>query len=110
MTEEHPAPQHRTVFSLSYGARICLLLGALLLLASGYLFWSPIGTSVPDAFPASCGSAASPPRDSLGKAVCGSLNEQREAQAAAALGAAVVVILGGLLAFGVKRVAQPRKA
>lgn len=103
MTEQTP-PANRTVFSLSLGSRVCLLLGALLVLFSAYLFWSPIGASVPGSFPAKCGSAADPPNDSLGKAVCGSANAQRQSQSLAALGAAVVVVVGGLLAFGVTRV------
>lgn len=107
MTEQTP-PANRTVFSLSLGSRICLLLGALLVLFAAYLFWSPIGDSVPGSFPAKCGSAADPPDDSLGKAVCGSANEQRQSQSLAVLGAAVVVIVGGLLSFGVTRVVPPQ--
>jgi hypothetical protein len=103
MTEQTP-PANRTVFSLSLGSRICLLLGALLVLFSAYLFWSPIGASVPGGFPAKCGTAADPPSDSLGKAVCGSANAQRQTQSLAVLGAAIVVVIGGLMAFGVTQV------
>ena len=106
MTEQTPTASGRTVLALSTGSRICLLLGALLVLFAAYLYWSPLGADVAGGFPAKCGSAASPPSDSLGKAVCGAVNAQRQTQALAVLGAAVVVVVGGLLAFGVTRVAS----
>ena len=62
-TSEQPAArgQDRRVFSLTTGARICLIVGALLLVFAGYLFWAPVGQSVPSGFPAKCGSAAASP-------------------------------------------------
>jgi hypothetical protein len=108
-TSEQPTArgEDRIVFSLSIGARICLIVGALLLLFAGYLFWAPVGQSVPSGFPAKCGSAAHPPDDTLGKAVCGSINDERRSQALALLIAAVIVAGGGLLAFGAAPV-EPR--
>lgn len=106
-----PAPSEtRRVWSISTGARICLILGALFLLSSAYLFWGPLGRTVEGGFPADCGSAAKPPRDTLGKAVCGSINDERRTQALTALGAAVIVAGGGLIAFGAYRVAPRPKA
>jgi hypothetical protein len=102
--------EDRRVFSLSTGSRICFIVAALLLLLAGYLFWSPLGASVANGFPAKCGSAAHPPSDTLGKAVCGSVNDERRAQALAALGAAVIVAGGGLLAFGAAPVASRRRS
>src|SRR5690349_10203360 len=106
VTDESPAPrtEPRTVLSLSLGARLALVVGLLLLVLAAYLFWGPIGHDVPNGFPANCGSAAKPPHDTLGKAVCGSINEVRLAQSLAVLAAAVVVALGGLFAFGLTRV------
>ena len=98
--------EDRLVFSLNLGARICLVVGALLLLFAAYLFWGPLGQSVGTNFPAKCGSAAHPPGDTLGKAVCGSVNAQRRAQAISVLGAALIVAVGGVLAFGVTPVAS----
>jgi hypothetical protein len=97
----------RTVFSLSTGSRICLIVGALLLVFAGYLFWAPLGHSVGTGFPARCGSAAHPPHDTLAKAVCGSVNDERRAQSLSMLVAAVIVVVGGVLAFGATRV-DPR--
>jgi hypothetical protein len=80
-----------------------LLLSGLLLLLAAFLFWGPIGQTVTSGFPADCGSAAKPPRDTLGKAVCGPANDIRRAQAVTALAGALLVGGGGLLAFGVHR-------
>lgn len=80
-----------------------MLLSGLLLLLAALLFWGPIGQTVPNAFPAKCGSAAKPPRDALGKAVCGPANDIRRAQAVTALAGALIVGGGGLVAFGVHR-------
>lgn len=96
--------EDRRVWTLSMGARICAILGALLLLLAAYLFWGPLGRDVSGGFPADCGSAAKPPTDTLGKAVCGSVNDERRTQSLTALGAAVIVTGGGLLAFGANRV------
>lgn len=112
MTEQ-PTAAHtdgRVVLSLSTGARICLILGALLLTYAAYLFWSPLGHNVSGGFPARCGSAANPPHDTLGKAVCGSVNSVRRAEALTALIAAIIVAGGGIIAFGVARVPAPTDA
>jgi hypothetical protein len=99
-----PSSEARTVVSLSVGARVCLLLGALLLVLAGLLFWGPISHEVSNGFPAKCGSAAKPPKDSLGKAVCGNANAVRRAESIAALVGAGVLVGGGLLLFGFTRV------
>ncbi len=107
MSEENAAPartEPRAVLSLSLGARISLVVAVLLLIVAAYLFWGPITHDVPNGFPAKCGSAAKPPHDTLGKAVCGSANDIRLAQSLAVLAAAVVVAVGGLLSFGVRHV------
>lgn len=93
---------------LSLGSRLSLVAGVLLLIAAAYLFWGPIGHDVAGSFPAKCGSAAKPPHDDLGKAVCGSVNDVRRWQAAAMLAAGVTVAVGGVLSFGVTRI-SPRQ-
>jgi hypothetical protein len=85
---------------------VCLVLSLLLLLLAAYLFWGPLGQDVTSNFPAKCGSAAHPPGDSLGRAVCGSINAERRAQALTALAAAIIVAVGGVFAFGVAPVAS----
>lgn len=98
-----PRTGPRAVISLSQGARLCMVVSALFLVLAAYYYWVPVGRTVPNNFPANCGSAANPPHDSLGKAICGTLNDGRRVQALAALGAAVVMAAGGLLSFGVRR-------
>jgi len=109
MTEEKAIvaqrPEARTVLALSVGARVCLIVGGVLLVWAAYLFWGPISHDVTGGFPARCGSAAQPPVDTLGKAVCGSINDIRRSESLAAAGAALVVIVGGMLAFGFTHVA-----
>lgn len=101
MSDDQPAATIRIGFRLSIGVRVCLLLGALLLVLAGYLFWSPLGKDSPNGLSVRCGSAESPPSDALRRAACGSLNSSRRGAALAALLAAVVVSGGGALAFGV---------
>ncbi len=108
MTEDDAAAQPHTearaVLSMTVGARLSLVASLLLLIVAAYLFWGPIGHDVANGFPANCGSAAKPPHDTLGKAVCGSVNDVRLAQAVSALAAAIVVAIGGLFSFGFTRV------
>ena len=93
----------RTVVSLSPGARAGFALALVLLVAAGYLFWAPIQLYPADGFPIMCGSGAQPPGDELGAAACGSVNDIRRWQAAAVAAAAVIVALGSVYAFGVRR-------
>jgi hypothetical protein len=105
-------PEPRTVLVVSVGARVCVLIGLLFVVLAGYLYLGPIGHVVSGGFPARCGSAAAPPTDSLGKAVCGTSNDERRSQALAALVAAGVLAVGGFAAFGFTRVPskQPRSS
>lgn len=87
---------------MTIGARIMLLVCALLLVLTGYLYWSPLGRPVANGFPARCGSAAHPPSNALGKAICGTMNDTRRAQTLSVLIAAVIIGVGGVTAFGVR--------
>lgn len=100
--------EDRLVISLNQGTRVCLVLSTLLLLVAAYLFWGPLGREVANNFPAKCGSAARPPGDTLGKSVCGTINAERRAQALTAVGAALIVAVGGVFAFGVTPVPSRR--
>ena len=105
MTEHDDADDDstRTVLSLSTGARIGLVLALVLLVAAGYLLWSPIQLYPPQGFPIKCGSGAVPPDNDLGTAACGSVNVIRQWQAGGVAAAAVLVGLGSIYAFGVRR-------
>lgn len=93
----------RTVMSLSTGARAGIVLALVLLVAAGYLLWSPIQLYPPEGFPIKCGSAAVPPDNELGTAACGSVNVIRQWQAGGLAAAAVLVGVGSIYAFGVRR-------
>lgn len=100
-------PTNRTVLTLSRGARSGTVLAVLLLIVAAYLFWSPIQLYPSGGFPIMCGTAASPPGDELGRAACGDVNIIRQWQAGAVVAAAVVVALGSVYAFGVRRRVEP---
>jgi hypothetical protein len=90
--------------SLATGSRVCVLLGLLLLVVAAYFYWVPIGAApLRDGFPARCGSAADPPSEALGRAVCGVANDVQRSRALTALGGAVVLIVVGPLLFGLRR-------
>lgn len=93
----------RTVVTLSQGARVGLVVALTLLVAAGYLLWSPIQLYPTDGFPTKCGMAASPPSDDLGRAICGDIHFIRQWQAGAVAVAALVIALGSVYAFGLKR-------
>jgi hypothetical protein len=101
--ERAPEPRTRTVAVLSTGARVSVLLGLLLLIGAAYLFWSPLEKPTKDGVPFGCRTAASPPTEQFPKSVCGKLNDRRRLQAEAVLMSALVVGVGGVLAFGTTR-------
>lgn len=92
-----------TAVTLSVGARVGLTLAALLVVAAGYLLWSPIQLYPADGFPIMCGSGARLPADDLGTAACGQVNQIRQWQAGSLVVGAVVLAVGSIYAFGVRR-------
>ena len=109
MTEHDDADDDstRTVLSLSTGARVGLVLALVLLVAAGYLLWSPIQLYPPEGFPIKCGSGAVPPDNDLGTAACGSVNVIRQWQAGGLAAAAVLV--GAGLHLRVRRASPSRE-
>jgi hypothetical protein len=93
----------RTVVTLSVGARVGATIALVLLVGAAYLLWSPIQLYPSDGFPIMCGSGAQLPADTLGTAACGKVNEIRQWQAASLAAAAVVVAVGSVYAFGLRR-------
>ena len=77
------------------------------LLSAAYLYWSPVLAPKSDGFPVDCGTAAAPPADELGQALCGQIVEQRAWQAAAAAALAIILVGGGIYVFGVSRKEVP---
>lgn len=93
----------RTVVSLSRGARACLLVAVLVLLAAAYRFFAPIDIPTREGPMFRCGTAASPPTEEFPRSVCGRIATDRLLQASFLTGGAVVLGLGGLVVFGASR-------
>jgi hypothetical protein len=93
----------RTVFVLSRGARLFLLLGVLMLMFAAYLLFAPIDIQSPQGPMFNCGSAARPPTDTFQKNVCGRIDQDRQFQSAFVAGGAIITALGGLVVFGSSR-------
>lgn len=97
----------RTVVSSSTGARIGLMVALIVLIVAGYLLWSPIQLYPAEGFPTKCGMAAAPPRDDLGRAICGDIHVIRQWQAGTLAVIAAVIALGSFYVFGVNRRVEP---
>ena len=90
------------------GTQTCAILGfavaALIWIAAGYLFVAPLGIQGKDGFPIPCGSAASPPDDSLTKTLCGTWPRDRLLQSGAvAAGGLVVAVASAVVIAGQRR-------
>jgi hypothetical protein len=96
----------RRVLMVSTGARVCIMLGLLLVVVAAYLFWSPLEKPTKEGIPFGCSSAANSPSDPFQRKVCGKLNERRQMQAGGFLLAAVIVGVGGVLTFGSSRTVE----
>lgn len=92
--------ERRTVHIPSTGARVCLLLAALLLVAAAYFVFTPLMVTTASGSSWNCGSALNPPTDDFGAGLCGQLNSSFLARAIASGAAALVTGIGGFLLFG----------
>lgn len=102
MHDEPPREVRRTV-TFSPGARVAVLVAALLLIAAVYAFWVPLTVPNPAGAPFRCSTAAQPPTDAFAKAFCGTINTQYRYRALALLASALVVGVGGFFLFGERR-------
>lgn len=100
--------ESRTGVSLSVGARIGVLVAGVLAVIAGVLFWSPIQLYPANTFPVQCGTAGNPPKNDLGKAVCGDVNVIRQWQAGGFAATSVWVLVGSVYAFGLRRRVEHR--
>lgn len=101
MAEQRPAG--RTVFTLTRGARAGLLIALLLLVFGAFRMVTPIDLQTTQGPMFACGSGLRPPTDAFQKNVCGRLSEGRQVEVGFEVGGAVIIALGGLLAFGTSR-------
>ncbi|HST67004.1 MAG TPA: hypothetical protein VLM05_17620 [Mycobacteriales bacterium] len=93
----------RTVFVLTRGARVCLLISLLLLVFAAFRMVAPIDIQTTQGPMFACGSGLRPPTDAFQKNVCGRLSQGRQVEAGFEVGGAVLLALGGLLVFGSSR-------
>ena len=100
METEATTTERRQVRIPSTGTRICLLLAALLLVVAAYFVLSPLMVTTASGSSWNCGTAMNPPSDQFGSGLCGQLNSSYLARGIAALAAAIVTGVGGLLLFG----------
>ena len=96
-------PRTREVLVLSTGARVGLLLAALVTVAAGMVWWIPVERLVPPAPPIACGSAAQPVTEQPAAGLCGALAQRDRVVAAGLLCAAAVLAVGSPLVFGSER-------
>ncbi len=106
-----PKLDRRVVRTPRLGARITLLIAALMLVAAGYYLFSPVRVVATDGGSWDCGTALSAPQDAFGKGLCGRQNDIFKARALALGFAAVVTAVGGFMIFGSDRrvEARPRR-
>lgn len=89
----------RTVTRLSLGAKVCLVIASLFLIAAGYRYFVPIDIPATQGV-FGCGSAAQPPSTDFARGTCASLPGVNALQALLLLIGAVVVGGAGFTLFG----------
>ncbi|MEZ5092422.1 hypothetical protein [Nocardioides sp.] len=87
----------------SLGAKVCLVVAGLFLVAAAYQMLVPLSVTVGNGGRFECRSAAQGPRTQLAKSTCGDIYRVAEARAAAFTAAALVTAVGGFLTFGLVR-------
>lgn len=110
MTMDNTAAEleRRVVRSPRVGARVCLLLAALMLVATGFFLTTPLRVTVANGQSWDCGSALSQPRDAFGKGLCGDVNDIAMSKAIAWAIGALITAAGGYLVFGAERRVETR--
>lgn len=99
----------RSVYILSTGAKVCLLLAAMACVLAAYFYWVPITVLSSSGGTFGCQSAANPPTEDFPMNVCGDLNSVNQTRALMLmLSAALLAGLGSWL-FGVERRSESRK-
>lgn len=109
----HEVNEVRDVLVLSRGARLGLLLAALLAVVAAVLWWLPVERLAPPAPPVPCGTAAAPVTAPAAVQLCGALAQRKRVEATGFAAAALVLAGGSVLVFGADRrrqVARPQGA
>jgi len=112
MTDATPERRVRSVPST--GARLCLMIAALFVVAAVYFLLAPVQVAAANGKTFDCGDAMNGPKSSFAKGVCGSTNKVAGYKATAFGAGGIIVAVGGFLVFGMTRreeyVAAPRGA
>ena len=98
----------RIVTSLSSGARASVVAAVLFVLSALFLLFDPIEQPTQAGPPFRCGTALAPAQGDFAASICSGLVRRHQLLAAALGLAAVVVALGGIWAFGVRRRTQQK--
>lgn len=106
-----PELERRTTAMPSRGARLCLLIAGLFVVAAVYSLLAPIQVSAANGRQFDCGTAVNGPQSSFAQGICGSANDLNTARATALGVGALVIAVGGFLVFGFDRREQfsPRR-
>ncbi|MGV1037900.1 MAG: hypothetical protein ACOYD0_12880 [Candidatus Nanopelagicales bacterium] len=94
---------------LSLGAKLAVLIGALLWVVAGGLFYVPATIQATDGGNLDCGSAASP-TSGVQAFACGPAAAQKRVQAVTVLIGGLVIAMGGAAVFGFAKDVSGRKA
>ncbi len=103
-----PPVETRVVASPALGTRLSICAGLIILAVAAYLLFVPIGIPTKEGPTFKCGTAWAPETGDFARSVCGGLNDKARLQAGVVGFAGLVVIAGGLWAFGTVRRVQSR--
>lgn len=95
-------PEHRTIYGLAVGSKVCVLLALGMLLVAAYFYFEPL-TLASSNGPFRCASAANPPGDAFSQNVCSAVTDRYQLRALLATVAAVVTAVLGTAMFGITR-------
>jgi hypothetical protein len=94
---------NRSIVSLNLGARIGLVVAALLLVVAGFHIWAPVNITGRGGLQFDCGSVLHPPSGQLQSGTCGSVVDRERTVVIFTAIAAAVVAAGSIYAFGASR-------
>jgi len=101
MTEATPERRVRSVPST--GARLCLMIATLFVVAAVYFLLTPVQIGAANGKTFDCGDAMNGPKSNFAQGVCGNSNKVAGYKATAWGAGALIVAVGGFLVFGMQR-------
>ncbi|HEY3013961.1 MAG TPA: hypothetical protein VGJ41_02565 [Nocardioides sp.] len=96
-------PERRVRNVPSTGARLCLMIAALFVVAAVYFLLVPVQVTATAGKTFDCGNAMNGPKSSFAQGICGKSNKVNGYKAAATGVGALVTAVGGFLVFGMNR-------